>query len=117
MTGTLRQVKANLAEHNLTLVTAGVAFYALLAVVPAVIAIVLVYALVADPGRVESQLDPLLRVLPSDAGTLLLRQLHTAVAANGGALTVGVIVSLLATLWAATRGMSALMTGLTIACG
>jgi membrane protein len=114
---TLRQVKADLTEHNLTLVSAGVAFYALLAIFPAVVAMVLVYALVARADQVEGQLEPVLRVLPSEAGGLLLRQLEAAAAANDNGLTIGLVISLLATLWAATGGMSALMTGLNVAYG
>jgi membrane protein len=110
----VRQVGADLSAHNTTLVAAGVAFYALLAIFPALIAMVLVYALVADPADVAGQLAPVLQTLPSDAGSLLLRQLQTAVAANDSGLTIGLTVSLLATVWAATGGVSALMTGLTI---
>ena len=41
--------------HNLTLVSAGVAFYAFLAFVPTLIAVVSVYGLVAKPSDVEHQ--------------------------------------------------------------
>jgi membrane protein len=114
---TLRQVKEDLNEHNLALVSAGVAFYALLAIFPAIVAMVLVYGLTASADQVEGQLAPVLRTLPSDAGGLLLRQLQGAVDANDNGLTIGLVISLLATLWAATGGMSALMTGLNIAYG
>ena len=113
----VRRIRDELSEHNASLVAAGVAFFALLALFPAIIGVVMVYALVADASQVEEQIRPLLRVLPADAGSLLLRQLQNAVEANDGGLTVGLVVSLLATVWAAAGGVSALMTGLNIIYG
>jgi membrane protein len=91
-----------LSAHNASLVAAGVAFFALLALVPAIIGVVMAYALVADASQAEEQLRPLLRALPTDAGSLLLRQLQSAVEADAGGLTIGLVASLLATAWAAT---------------
>jgi membrane protein len=112
-----RRVKDEMAGNNLTLVAAGVAFYSLLAVFPAIIGVVTVYALVSSPSQVEGQIRPLLTALPPDAAALLLNRLTLAVEANGGGLTVGLVVSLVATVWAATGGVSALMTGLNIISG
>jgi membrane protein len=112
-----RRVKDEMAGNNLTLVAAGVAFYSLLAVFPAIIGVVTVYALASSPSQVERQIRPLLTALPPDAAALLLNRLTLAVEANGGGLTVGLVVSLVATVWAATGGVSALMTGLNIISG
>jgi len=50
-----RQLPVRLREHNLTLVSAGVAFYAFLAFVPALIVIVTVYGLVSKPADIQRQ--------------------------------------------------------------
>jgi len=110
----IRQVKTEMTEDNLTLVAAGVAFYAVLALLPALIALVNVYALVVTPEQASEQIQPLLAALPSDAASLLQRQLQKIVQANHGGLTIGLIVSLFATWWAAAGGVSALITGLNI---
>ena len=44
------QLSARIKEHNLTLVAAGVAFYGFLALVPALVAFISIYGLVADPS-------------------------------------------------------------------
>ncbi len=109
----LRRIKTEMSEDNLSLVAAGVAFYGMLAIFPAIIAMVTVYALVATPEQIEHQIRPLLKTLPPGAADLLLAPL-TSAANHGGGLTIGLIVSLLGTLWAAAGGVSALMTGLNV---
>jgi membrane protein len=109
-----RRVQKAMTEDNLSLIAAGVAFYSMLALFPAIIAVVTVYALVADAAQVREQLEPLMTGLPPDARELLLAQLTAAVDANGGGLTFGLVVSLAATVWAASGGMQAVMTGLNV---
>lgn len=61
-TGSNRNLIANVKEilrrikvHNVTVSSAGIAFYGLLALVPTLIALVSVYAIVADPTEIEQQ--------------------------------------------------------------
>jgi membrane protein len=100
------------ADDNLSLLAAGVAFYAMLALFPTIISLVTIYALVADPSQVTEQLEPVTSVLPQEAGDLLTGQLESAAGASDGGLTLGLVISLLAALWAASGGVSALMTGI-----
>jgi membrane protein len=86
----------------------------MLAIFPALIAVVTVYALVSDPTQVSEQVAPVIRALPSDVGMLLDHQLSDAVKANHGGLTAGLVASLLGTLWAASGGVNALTRGLGI---
>jgi len=60
----LKRVKAEVKEDNVPLLAAGVAFYAMLAIFPAIIAVVTVYGMVADPAQVESQVNELARACP-----------------------------------------------------
>ncbi len=107
-------VSARSKKDNLGLVAAGVAFYAMLAVFPAIIAAVSVYALVADPSNIKSQLDPLIRALPPGGGDLVVNQLTGTASASHGGISVGVIIGILGTLFAASGGIRALMTGLNV---
>ncbi|GAA0928736.1 hypothetical protein Vau01_057600 [Virgisporangium aurantiacum] len=113
----LRRLQEDMSNDNLTLVSAGVAFYWMLALFPGIIAMVTVYALFADAGQAREQLSPILGALPEDARTLITDQLDKTVDAGGGGLTFGLVASLLAVLWAASGGMQALMTGLNIIYG
>jgi membrane protein len=112
----IRRVKTGMSEDNLSLIAAGVAFYGMLALFPAIISVVTVYALVATADQIERQIRPLLTALPPDAADLLVAPLKSA-AANSGGLTIGLVVSLFATVWAAAGGVSALVTGLNVIYG
>lgn len=109
-----KQASARAKADNLSLISAGVAFYAMLAIFPSIIGMVSVYALVADPHDIRSQLDPVIRALPPGGGELLVNQLTGAVESGRDGLTFGVVISLLATVWAASGGVRALMTGLNV---
>jgi membrane protein len=67
---------------------------------------------VADPAQIAEQVEPVTSVLPPAAGDLLTEQLRSVADASNGGLTVGLIISLLAALWAASGGISALITGI-----
>jgi membrane protein len=102
-------------EHNLTLVAAGVAFYAFLALVPTLIAFVSIYGLVADPSDVTRQVEDIGSALPEEVRTFLVYQLTQIVNASSGGVSVVALVAILLALWSASSGMAALITGIHIA--
>jgi membrane protein len=110
----LRRVKAEVKEDNVTLLAAGVAFYAMLAIFPAIIAVVTVYGMVADPNQVESQVGEFAKSLPSGADELLTEQLRNVTQAGRQSLSIGLAVSLLAVLWSASSGVQGLVKGLNL---
>ena len=110
----LKRVKAEVKEDNVTLLAAGVAFYAMLAIFPAIIAVVTVYGMVADPAQVQSQVGEFAKSLPSGADQLLTGQLKTVTQAGRQSLSIGLAVSLLAVLWTASGGIQGLVKGLNL---
>jgi membrane protein len=104
-------------DKNLFLVAGGVTYYVLLALFPALLALVFIYGLVFDRAQVEQQVNAMAGVLPDSARQLIAAELHQIVSSSGGALSVGVVISVLFALWSASRGMSGLMSGLDIAYG
>jgi membrane protein len=104
-----------LREHNLTLVAAGVAFYAFLAFVPTLIAVVSVYGLVADPDDVASQVDDFASALPDEVESFIEFQLTSIAEANRTGVSITLAVSLAIALWSASGGMAALITGVHVA--
>lgn len=104
-----------LRRHNLTLVAAGVAFYAFLALVPALIAFVSIYGLVADPDDVAQQVEDISESLPQEVQDFLVFQLTSIIEANstGVSITLGIAIAL--ALWSASGGMAALITGIHVA--
>ncbi len=102
-------------RDDLALVAAGVAFYSLLAIIPAVFAAVAIYGLFADPAEVQRQLASLAGVLPNQARELLLEQLTHAIDRSPGALSFGAVFGVLASLWSANKGTKALIRAINIA--
>jgi membrane protein len=111
----LKRTVGQLKSDNVPIVAAGVAFYVFLAMVPAIVAVVSVYGLVADPVDVERQLETLLTALPQDAAGLVQTQVEAITAQGRTSLGFGVVVSVLAALFAASKGMQALVVALNIA--
>ncbi|CAH1659449.1 Ribonuclease BN [Hyphomicrobiales bacterium] len=104
-----------ISRDNLSLVAAGVAFYAMLAIFPALGVFVSLFGLVADPKTVEAQILTLSAFLPSEAIQILLGALHGVVEKNTSRLNTGLVIGLAIALFSARTGMSSLMTGLNIA--
>jgi len=107
----LREVK----NDHLTLVAKGVAFSWFLALFPGLIAAISIYGLVTSPQEVASQVTSLATSLPESAQTLITTQLKSIASTGGGALTVGLVVSVALALWSASAGMSGLVEALNIA--
>ena len=108
---TLKEVKAD----NVPITAAGVAFYGMLALVPAMIAIVSIYGLVVSPEESARQVEGFTRALPGEAARLLVDQLKSITGGDSGQLGVKLVVSLAGLLWSASSGTTALIRGLGIA--
>jgi membrane protein len=100
---------------NISLVAAGVAYYAFLALFPTLIAAVLLYGLIASPQDVQQQVDKIGTALPAEAQSLLSEQMSTIAATNSGALGIGLVIALLGALWSASGGVNGLITAINIA--
>lgn len=104
-------------KDNISMIAAGVAYYALLAIFPAVGALVSLYGLVADPVAVEQQIGQAAGLLPPEALKLVTDQARQVATAPSQGLGFGLLFSLLLTLWSASRGTNAVVTALNIAYG
>ncbi len=101
-------------RDRISMVSASVAFYAVLAVFPALAAAVSIYGLVADPQTIQNQLNTISGVMPADAFGVINSQLQALVQAPRAGLSLTLIGSLLVTLWSANNGMKALIEALNI---
>jgi membrane protein len=107
----MRQVK----EDDVALLAAGVAFFALLALVPTLVALVSLYGLVADPSDVQTTVEDTLRAAPTEVQDLVSSQLESVIESSPSGLRIGAIVGLVLALWSASSGMKHLMGALTLA--
>ena len=114
MFAVLKRGASEVKDDNVPLLAAGVAFYAMLAIFPAIIAVVTIYGMVADPAQVESQVGEFAKSLPAGADQLLTTQLESVTSAGRQSLSIGLVVSLLAVLWTASGGVQGLVKGLNL---
>jgi membrane protein len=103
------------SENNIFLVTGGVTYAVLLALFPALAALVSIYGLLFDPVQVERQVASLSSILPQESTKMIGDELHNLVTAPHGSLSIGAGIALLLALWSASRGMSGLITAFNIA--
>jgi membrane protein len=101
-------------EDNLTLVAAGVAFYAFLAFVPLLTAFVLSYGLVAEPSSVVNHMQTLTSIMPSDTAGLIGEQLKSMTETAGSKHGFALIVALGIAVYGASKGAGSIMTALNI---
>ena len=102
-----------IGEDRLLAVAAGVVFYGLLAVFPAVTALVSLYGLFASPAAISDQLALLSGILPDSAVEILREQIGRLIA-NSAKLGLGFIFGLAVALWSANSGMKAIMDALNV---
>jgi membrane protein len=110
----LKRTIRGIRDTNASIIAAGVAFYAFLALVPALIAVVAIYGLVANPADVKDQITSFTSALPSDAQKLLSNQLSSITKSAGGGTGIAAILAIVGALWSASSGIAALNTGLTV---
>lgn len=101
-------------KDRLMAVAAGVAFYALLAIFPAVTALVSLYGLIFDPANVVGHLSIAATVLPPGGFDIVSDQIDRVVSAGGGGLTFGFLAGVAIALWSANNGVKAIFDALNV---
>ncbi|MCQ0969512.1 YihY/virulence factor BrkB family protein [Paracoccus sp. TK19116] len=109
------RVKDELSSDHVGLIAAGVAFYALLALFPAVTALMALAGLVLEPPEVTAQLESLTAMMPKDAAQIVLDQAVAVAGSEQAGLGVAFVIGLGLALYSASKGMSSLMEGLNVA--
>jgi membrane protein len=112
----VKRVYGRITEARVLLVAAGVTFYALLAIFPAIVALISIYGLFADPSSIASQSDVASGFLPGGALDILREQMERIAQARG-TLGFAFLIGLLISLWSANGGMKALFDALNVVYG
>lgn len=94
---------------------AGVTFYSLLAVVPAISALISLYGLFLDPRGLQEQLDAASWVLPSGAIEVMRDQALRIISQGTPTLSLSFLLSLSIALWSANAATKAMIEALNIA--
>jgi membrane protein len=109
------RIVSGVNEDRVTLIAAGVTYYLLLALFPALGALVSLYGLVADPTTIASHIGFLSDVFPRGSFDLILNQLTTLTQQKAGSLSFGFIAGLVVALWSANNGIKALCDAMNVA--
>ncbi len=110
-----KRIFRDLSKDHLSLIAAGCAFYAMLAIVPALTALILVYGLVFDPASVRGQLEVLSGLIPDGMQTMLQDQLTRIAETSDSRLGWSLVLALALALWPASAGIRALIEAMNIA--
>ena len=111
----LFRVYDEIGNDRLLAVAAGVTFYALLAIFPAIAALVSLYGLFSDAGSIAKQLDGLSGVLPGGAVDIIGEQVKRIASKPNSSLSFALVASLGISLWSANAGMKAIFDALNVA--
>ncbi|MCX8228109.1 MAG: YihY/virulence factor BrkB family protein [Sulfitobacter sp.] len=109
------RVKDELASDHVGLIAAGVAFYALLAIFPAVTALMALAGLVLEPAEVTAQLETLTRMIPKEAAQIILDQAVAVAGSEDAGLGLAFVIGLALAIYSASKGMGSLIEGLNVA--
>jgi membrane protein len=111
----LARTVAESKSDQLALLAAGVAFFGLLALVPALLALVSIYGLVADPADVSRHVGDVLGAAPAEVRDMVEEQLRAVTERSSASAGFGVVIGLAVALWSASSGMKHLIDALNAA--
>lgn len=113
----IRRTLAQMITDRITMVAAGCAFYATLALFPAISMMLFIYGMAFDPMTVEPQLQILKALLPGPGMALIDARVRQLVSHPPGQLTIGLLISLAITLWSAMTGTKSVLSAVNMAYG
>jgi membrane protein len=111
------RVKTQLGADHVSIVAAGVAFFGLLAIFPAMVALVSIAGLVLDPATIDAQLASVLAVLPENGAAIIEDQARDVASRSGTGIGLAAFGGIAIALFSAAKGMKSLMEGMNIAYG
>lgn len=111
----LRRTFREMLTDRISIVAAGCAFYATLALFPAISMLISVYGLLFDPETVLPQLALLQDLLPQAAFQLIADRVHMLVSRPPASLGISLLVSTAVTLWSSASGTKSVITALNLA--
>ncbi|SPH23484.1 hypothetical protein DEA8626_02547 [Defluviimonas aquaemixtae] len=114
----LSRVWNGMDELNLGLIAAGVGFFIVLGIFPALGAAVLIWSLVADPAEIRGLLESSRSLMPDQVYDIFYQQV-TGLIESGSGATLGwaTLISIGFAMWSAMSGVASLVRGINAAYG
>jgi membrane protein len=113
----LLRVYSNVGDHRILALAAGMTYYSLLAIFPALAALVAIYGLFSDTGTIAKHLDEVSGFMPAGAIDVAREQLTRVASKGSQTLGLTFIIGLAVSLWSANAAMKSLFDTLNIVYG
>jgi membrane protein len=110
-------VYGNIGAHRILALAAGMTYYSLLAIFPAIAALVAIYGLFADPSTIAKHFDDVAGFIPGGAADVAREQLTRVATKGNKALGFAFASGLVISLWSANAAMKSLFDTLNIVYG
>jgi membrane protein len=111
------RVYANIGEHRILALAAGMTYYSILAIFPALAALVAIYGIFTDAGSIAKHLDDVSGFVPGGAIDVAREQLTRVSSKSDRALGLTFLLGLVISLWSANAAMKSLFDTLNIVYG
>jgi membrane protein len=110
-----KRVKDEAKADNISLLSGGVAFFAVLAIVPLLVALLAIWGIFASPGDATRLIRDLASGLPHSAQRLVSEQLHHIAQRSNSGLGLTALISLVVACWSASSGTKHLIEAVNVA--
>ena len=109
------RLKDQLADDHVGLIAAGVAFYGLLALFPAITAVLAIGGLLVQPSDIVNQLSTYSALVPEEVMTIITDQATKVAGSREGGLGLAALAGLSVAIYSASKGMASLIEGMNVA--
>ena len=109
------RVKDEIAADSVGLIAAGVAFYGLLALFPAITALIAISGLLVEPREIVELLERLSGLMPQEVIEIVTQQATEVAGSREGGLGLAALFGILIALYSASKGMASLIEGINVA--
>jgi membrane protein len=113
----LQRIYGNIGDHRILALAAGMTYYSILAIFPALAALVSIYGLFSDPGSIAKHLDEISGFVPGGAVEVAREQLTRVTTKGERTLGLTFVAGLAISLWSANAAMKSLFDTLNIVYG
>lgn len=109
------RVYDEIGKDEVSILAGGVAFFALFAVIPGVVALMSIYGLVAEPRDVQNQIEAVVSIVPPSARRLVRDQASEALLRSPDSLSITAVAGVLVSIWSVNKAMIALLSAINVA--
>lgn len=103
------------SNDHVGIIAAGVAFYGLLALFPAISALMAISGLIFAPERITEQLEAVSAFMPEGAADIIIGQATEVAGSHSGGLGLAALAGIAIALYSASKGVASLIEGINVA--